>query len=321
MTAGTPPFPIADKRIYVAGHGGMAGSAIVRRLRRQGCVVLTADRGEADLRRQDQTERLLERLRPDIVILAAARVGGIMANNSFPVDFLEDNLAIQTNVISTSHRIGVDRLLFLGSTCIYPRDTAQPMREEALLTGSLEPTNEWYAIAKIAGLKLVQAYNRQYGRNYISVMPTNLYGPGDNYHHEHSHVVAALIRRFHEAKLSGDGEVVVWGTGKPKREFLYVEDFADACYFLLNHYNESDPINIGVGADVSIADFAALVAEAVGFTGRIIYDPSKPDGTMRKLVDVSKLTRLGWIAQTPLREGLRLAYQHFLAEGAQRREV
>ncbi len=315
------PFALHDRRVFVAGHTGMAGSAIARRLAREGCHILTARRADADLRRQDETERLIEGLRPDVVILAAARVGGIKANNNYPVDFLEDNLAIQTNIMSASHRFGVDRLLFLGSTCIYPRDAAQPMREDALLTGPLEPTNEWYAIAKIAGVKLAQAYRRQYGRHYISVMPTNLYGPGDNYHPEHSHVVAALIRRFHEAKHAASPSVAVWGSGMPRREFLYVEDFADACVYLLKGYDGEGLVNIGVGDDVTIADFARQVAETVGYAGRIEYDASKPDGTPRKLVDVSRLASLGWRARTSLKDGLALAYQAFLAEGTDRREV
>jgi GDP-L-fucose synthase len=314
-------FSLNERRVYVAGHNGMAGAAIMRRLAGEGCALLTADRRAVDLRRQEETERLLERLRPDVVVLAAARVGGIKANNDFPVDFLADNLAIQTNVLTACHRVGVDRLLFLGSTCIYPRDAPQPMREESLLTGPLEPSNQWYAIAKIAGLKLAQAYRRQYARHYISVMPTNLYGPGDNYHSEHSHVVAALIRRFHEAKQAGDAAVTVWGTGTPRREFLYAGDFADACVFLLKAYDGEEPVNIGVGEDVSIAELARLVADTVAYGGRIVYDPSKLDGTPRKLVDISRLSALGWRARTPLRAGLALAYQHFLAEGANRREV
>jgi GDP-L-fucose synthase len=314
-------FSLNDRRVFVAGHSGMAGAAIMRRLEREGCTLLTADRRAVDLRRQEETERLLERLRPEVVALAAARVGGIKANHDFPVDFLADNLAIQTNVLTACHRVGVDRLLFLGSTCIYPRDAPQPMREDSLLTGPLEPSNQWYAIAKIAGFKLAQAYRRQYARHYISVMPTNLYGPGDNYHPEHSHVVAALIRRFHEAKQAGDAAVTVWGTGTPRREFLYAEDFADACVFLLKTYDGEEPVNIGVGEDVSIAELARLVAEIVGYGGRIVYDASKLDGTPRKLVDISRLSALGWRARTPLRAGLALAYQHFLAEGAKRREV
>jgi GDP-L-fucose synthase len=315
------PFSLEGRKVFVAGHTGMAGAAIARRLARDGCEVLTAAREVADLRRQQETERLLDRLRPDVVVIAAARVGGIKANNDFPVDFLADNLAIQTNLLTASHLVGVDRLLFLGSTCIYPRDAPQPLREDSLMTGPLEPTNEWYAIAKIAGLKLAQAYRRQYGRRYISVMPTNLYGPGDNYHPDHSHVVAALIRRFHEAKQAKSLSVTVWGTGTPRREFLYVEDFADACVFVLENYDGDQHLNIGLGEDVSIADFARLVAHTVGYEGEIVFDARKPDGTPRKLVDTSRLTALGWRARTSLREGLSLAYRHFLAEDVDRREV
>ncbi len=321
MTEFPTPFSLNGRRVFVAGHRGMAGAAIARRLARVGCITLTAERAAVDLRRQRETERLLEELRPDVVVLAAARVGGIKANSDFPVDFLADNLAIQTNLITACHHVGVDRLLFLGSTCLYPRDAPQPIREESLLTGPLEPSNEWYAIAKIAGLKLVQAYRRQYGRHYISVMPSNLYGPGDNYHLEHGHVVAALIRRFHEARQAGSPAVVVWGTGTPRRVFLYVEDFAEACALLLRDYDGDDPVNIGVGEDVSIAEFARLVAETVGYGGRIVYDAGKPDGTPRKLLDISRMAALGWRARTPLREGLRLAYQHFLTEGVNRQEV
>ena len=321
MSGVSDAFSLDRRRVFVAGHGGMAGAAIVRRLAREGCDILTASRADADLRRQEDTERLIDRLRPDVVVLAAARVGGIKANNDFPVDFLADNLAIQTNVLTASHRGGVDRLLFLGSTCIYPRDAPQPVREAALLTGPLEPTNQWYAIAKIAGLKLAEAYRRQYGRHYISVMPTNLYGPGDNYHPEHSHVVAALIRRFHEAERDGSRSVTVWGTGTPRREFLYVDDFADACVFVLKNYDDDQQLNIGLGEDVSIADFARLVAQTVGYEGEIVFDPTKPDGTPRKLVDISRLAALGWRARTSLRDGLSLAYRHFLAEGVDRRKV
>jgi GDP-L-fucose synthase len=321
MRSDPEPFSLRNRKVFVAGHTGMAGAALVRRLPREGCEVLTATRSAADLRRQEQTERLLDQLRPDIVVIAAARVGGIKANNDFPVDFLADNLAIQTNLLTASHRCGVDRLLFLGSTCIYPREAPQPLREESLLTGPLEATNEWYAIAKIAGLKLAQAYRRQYGRHYISVMPTNLYGQGDNYHPEHSHVVAALIRRFHEAKQAKSASATVWGSGTPRREFLYVDDFADACVFVLKNYDGDQHLNIGLGEDVSIADFARLVAQTVGYEGEIVFDARMPDGTPRKLVDVSRLTALGWRAGTSLREGLSLAYRYFLAEDVNRREV
>ena len=274
-------FDLAGKRVFVAGHTGMAGSAIVRRLRQEPCTVLVADRSELDLTRQDQTERYLSATRPDVVIMAAGRVGGILANDRYPANFLADNLAMALNCIHVSHLVGVQKLLFLGSSCIYPKFAKQPMSEDQLLTGELEPTNEWYAIAKIAGIKLCEAYRRQYGRDFISVMPTNLYGPGDNYHPEHSHVVAALIRRFHEAKIENASTVVVWGTGTPRREFLYVDDFADACVFVLKNYSGSQFINIGCGEDMTIAEFARTVAEVVGFRGEIVYDTSKPDGTPR----------------------------------------
>src|SRR6266700_4091024 len=254
------PFDLAGKRIFVAGHNGMAGSAIVRRLRQEPCEVLVEERRDLDLTRQEPTENYFRSTRPDVVVMAAGRVGGILANNTYPVEFLADNLAMELNCIRASHMAGVQKLLFLGSTCIYPKLAKQPISEDQLLTGKLEPTNQWYAIAKIAGIKLCEAYRRQYGRDFISVMPTNLYGPGDNYHPEHSHVVAALIRRFHEAKLKGESKVIVWGTGTPRREFLYVDDFADACVFVLKNYSDTQFINIGFGEDIPIADLARLVA-------------------------------------------------------------
>jgi GDP-L-fucose synthase len=297
----------------------MAGSAIVRRLRQEPCDVLVVDHRELDLTRQKQTERYLSTVRPDVVIMAAGRVGGILANDSYPVHFLADNLAMALNCIHGSHQIGVRKLLFLGSSCIYPKFAKQPMSEDQLLTGVLEPTNEWYAIAKIAGIKLCQAYRRQHGRDFVSVMPTNLYGPGDNYHPEHSHVVAALIRRFHEANLKGKSKVVVWGSGTPRREFLYVDDFADACVFVLKNYSDAQFINIGVGEDIPIADLALLVAEVIGFRGELVYDTSKPDGTPRKLLDVSRLSSMGWRAKVPLREGLAKAYEDFLTQAIRER--
>ena len=306
---------IKGKRVYVAGHRGMAGSAIVRRLASEGCEVLTATRAELDLTKADDTERWLKNTKPDVVFHAAAKVGGISYNNSYPVDFLAENLAIALNVIRGAYNAGVGKLLFLGSSCIYPKLAPQPMREDMLLTGSLEPTNEWYAIAKIAGLKLVEAYRRQYKADFISVMPTNLYGPGDNYHPEHSHVPAALIRRFHEAKISGASSVVVWGTGTPRREFMSVEDLADACVFVLKNYSADEFINIGTGQDITIGEFAALIADVVGYKGKIALDTSRPDGAPQKLLDVSKLAKLGWRAQTGLREGLALAYADFLKSG------
>jgi GDP-L-fucose synthase len=312
MTSPAHRFDLTGKRIFLAGHKGMAGSAILRRFRQESCDVVTVERRELDLTRQEPTERYLLTTRPDVVIVAAARVGGIEANNTYPLDFLADNLSIELNLIQASHAAGVQKLLFLGSTCVYPKFAKQPMSEDQLLTGPLEPTNQWYAVAKIAGIKLCEAYRQQHGDDFISVMPTNLYGPGDNYHPEHSHVVAALIRRFHEAKLTNSPTVVVWGTGTPRREFLHVDDLADACIFVLRNYSSSEFINIGVGEDLTIAQFAELVANAVGYHGKIVYDPSKPDGTPRKLVDVSRLTGLGWKAKIPLEEGLRNAYADFL---------
>ncbi len=281
--------------------------------------MLVADRRELDLLRQDQTEHYLSTTRPDVVIMAAGRVGGIFANDAYPANFLAENLAMALNCIHSSHRVGVQKLLYLGSTCIYPKFSKQPMSEDQLLTGELEPTNQWYAIAKIAGVKLCEAYHRQYGSNFVSVMPTNLYGPGDNYHPENSHVVAALIRRFHEAKINGASTVVVWGTGAPRREFLYVDDFADACIFVLKNYSGSQFINIGFGADLTIAEFAQTLAEVVGFPGKIVYDTAKPDGAPRKLVDVSRLAAMGWKAKVPLREGLGKAYEDFLATSVRER--
>jgi GDP-L-fucose synthase len=305
-------FNLAGKRVLVAGHTGMAGSAIIRRLRCEPCIVLTVGHSELDFERQDQTERYFCSARPDVVIMAAGRVGGILANSEYPASFLADNLAMALNCIHASHLVGVQKLLFLGSSCIYPRLAEQPMREDQLLTGALEPTNEWYAIAKIAGIKLCEAYRRQYGRDFISVMPTNLYGPGDNYHPQHSHVVAALVRRFHEAKIENASTVSVWGTGTPRREFLYVDDFADACVFVLKNYSKAEFINIGFGEDMAIAEFAHTVAEVVGFRGKIVFDSSKPDGTPRKLLDVKRLSAMGWKAKVSLRDGLALAYADFL---------
>jgi GDP-L-fucose synthase len=308
-------FELSKASVFVAGHRGMVGSALVRRLRSENCSMLTAARHDLDLKRQQDTERFIRSHKPDVVIIAAAKVGGIAANSAFPVDFLDDNLGIAQNVIGASHVAGVRKLLFLGSSCIYPKSAAQPMTEEMLLTGALEPTNEWYAVAKIAGIKLCQAYRRQYGCDFISVMPTNLYGPGDNYHPEHSHVPAALIRRFHEAKLAGTATATVWGTGKARREFLHVDDLADACVFVLKHYSDEGILNIGTGEDITIAEFAAMVAETVGYRGKIVFDTSKPDGTPRKLLDVSKLRALGWQANIDLASGLAATYADFLALG------
>jgi len=311
-------FSLAGKRVYVAGHYGMVGAAVVRRLRAESCTILTIARAELDLTRQAKTEQWIGTARPDAVILAAAKVGGIAFNDSYPVDFLSDNLAIALNVIRASHAAGVKKLVFLGSSCIYPKLAPQPMDEGMLLSGPLEPTNQWYAVAKIAGIKLVEAFRRQYGADFISVMPTNLYGPGDNYHPEHSHVPAALIRRLHEAKIAGAPTVTVWGTGRPRREFLAVDDFADACVFVLKYYSGSKFLNVGTGQDITIREFAQLIADVVGYRGRFVFDTSRPDGAPQKLLNVSQLTRLGWHAKTPLREGIAAAYADFLAGGRQR---
>ena len=309
-------------RAYVAGHRGMVGSAIVRSLEADGAEILTAARSELDLKDQSAVRSFLARQRPDTVIVAAAKVGGIHANNTMPAEFIYENLMIECNLIDSAFRAGVERLLFLGSSCIYPRNAPQPMAEEALLTGMLEPTNEPYAIAKIAGIKLCESYNRQYGTDYRSAMPTNLYGPGDNFHETNSHVLPALLRRFHEAKHAGSEEVVIWGTGTPKREFLHVDDMAAACVFLLNlpkdvYAANTEPmlshINVGTGSDVSIADLARAIARVTGFEGRISFDATKPDGAPRKLLDVSRLTNMGWTACIPLDEGIRQTYNWYLA--------
>jgi GDP-L-fucose synthase len=304
----------AQSKIFVAGHRGLVGSAIVRGLEHRGHNdLLLASRAELDLRDQNSVTNFFTTNRPDYVFLAAAKVGGILANSTHPAEFLYDNLAIQTNVIHASWRAGVRKLVFLGSSCIYPKLAPQPMKEEYLLTGSLEPTNEAYAIAKIAGLKMAAAYRSQYGFNAISLMPTNLYGPGDNFDLQSSHVLPALIRRFHEAKMSGAAEVTLWGTGSPKREFLHVDDLASAACFALEHYEDAAPLNVGVGDDLTIADLAATIARVVGFTGSLRYDSSKPDGTPRKLLDVSRLHALGWKAKIGLEEGIRSTYEWFRA--------
>jgi GDP-L-fucose synthase len=305
-------FDIAGARVFVAGHRGMVGSAIARRLAREDCTVLTAARDALDLRRQADVEAWFARHRPDAVILAAAKVGGIVANSTLPADFLYDNLAIEANVIHAAFTHRVRKLLFLGSSCIYPRDAAQPMAEDALLTGPLEPTNEWYAIAKIAGLKLCEAYRVQHGADFVSAMPANMFGPGDNFHPEHSHVPAALLDRFHHAAASGAQEVVVWGTGAPRREFLYVDDLADAAVFVLKRWSERGFVNIGTGQDVSIADFAGRIASLVGYRGRVRFDPTRPDGVPRKVMDVSRLAALGWRAPTGLDEALARYYRWYL---------
>lgn len=302
-----------NAKIYVAGHRGMVGSAIFRKLQAEGYTNLVIRSSqELDLRNQQAVADFFAAEKPDYVFLAAAKVGGIVANNTYRADFLYENLAIQNNVIHQAYLHGVKKLLFLGSSCIYPKLAPQPLKEEYLLTGLLEPTNEPYAIAKIAGIKLCDAYRDQYGCNFISIMPTNLYGYNDNYHPENSHVLPALIRKFHEAKTSGAASVTVWGTGSPLREFLFADDLADACYFLMQEYNEAGLVNIGTGIDLSIKDLALLIKEVVGFTGDLVFDTSKPDGTPRKLLDVSKLHTLGWKHRIALQEGLALAYQDFL---------
>jgi GDP-L-fucose synthase len=314
------PFELKGRRVFVAGHKGMVGSALVRRLASEGVELLTVGRSEVDLCDQRAVFDWFAKNRPDAVFLAAAKVGGIVANDTLRAEFLYDNLIIAANVIHAAHLNGAEKLLFLGSSCIYPRLAAQPLREDSMLTGPLEPTNEPYAIAKIAGIKMVEAYRRQYGADFISVMPTNLFGPGDNYHPEHSHVVAALIRRFHEAKLSGAESVVVWGTGTPRREFLYVDDLADACVHLIKVYSSGELINIGTGEDITIADFARVVAGVVGYTGTVRFDASRPDGTPRKLLDVSRLASLGWRARISLEDGIELAYRAYLSEHKQAAE-
>ncbi|MBR0689272.1 GDP-L-fucose synthase [Bradyrhizobium manausense] len=301
------------KSVYVAGHRGMVGSAIVRRLARESVNLVTVDRREVDLCNQAAVFDWFARVRPQVIFLAAAKVGGIVANNTLRAEFIYDNIAIASNVIHAAHQNGAEKLMFLGSSCIYPKLAPQPLREDAVLTGPLEPTNEPYAIAKIAGIKMAEAYRSQYGSDFISVMPTNLYGPGDNYHPELSHVVAALIRRFHEAKLAGAKTVAVWGTGTPRREFLYVDDMADACVHLMKTYSGAELINIGTGKDIAIAEFARVVAEIVGYRGEISYDTSRPDGTPRKLLDVSRLDKLGWRATTSLEDGLKRAYEAYQA--------
>ena len=302
-----------DAKIYVAGHRGMVGSAIVRSLEKNGYAnIVKRTSKELDLRRQDEVEKFFAAEKPTHVFLAAAKVGGIMANSEQPADFMYDNMILEMNVIHEAYKNKVKKLMFLGSSCIYPRMAPQPMKESCLLTSSLEQTNEAYALAKISGLKYCEYLNRQHDTDYISVMPTNLYGPNDNYHPEHSHVLPALIRRFHEAKISNKPEVTIWGTGKPLREFLYVDDLADACVYLMNTYSGDETVNLGTGKELTIAELANLVKKVIGYNGRIEYDASKPDGTPRKLLDVSKLNRLGWHYKTELEDGIRLTYNDFL---------
>lgn len=313
-TSGTSLLP-PQARIFVAGHRGLVGSAVARRLTADGHEVITRGRDELDLRDAAQTERLLTDTRPDAVVLAAAKVGGIMANSTYPVQFIEDNLRIQLSVIAGSHAAGVGRLLFLGSSCIYPKLAPQPITEDALLTGPLEPTNEPYALAKIAGIVQVQSYRRQYGASYISAMPTNLYGPGDNFDLATSHVLPALIRRFHEARRDGAPEVVLWGSGTPRREFLHVDDLAAACVLLLDRHDGPEPVNVGCGEDLTIRELAETVREVVGYEGAIGWDTGKPDGTPRKLLDISRLSALGWKPRISLRDGIASVYADWQAAG------
>ena len=314
-------FDLDGARVFVAGHRGMVGAALIRRLATEPVELLTAERAELDLADDAATLAWLQARRPDVVVVAAARVGGILANATFPVDFLADNLRLELALIRAAHAVGVRKLLFLGSSCIYPRDCPQPIREDYLLTGPLEPTNEWYALAKIAGIKLCQAYRRQYGCDFVSAMPTNLYGPGDNFDLAASHVVPALLRRLHEAKLAGTPSVAIWGTGTPRREFLHVDDLADACVFLLRRWSGDAPVNVGCGVDLSIAELARLIAEVVGYRGALVFDPSRPDGTPKKLLDVSRLSSLGWTARIPLRDGLTATYDWFRRNAAHARGV
>jgi GDP-L-fucose synthase len=306
-----PLYRLKGKRVWVAGHRGMVGSALVRRLEKEDCALLTVPREALDLTRQEQVEKWMQTARPQAIFLAAAKVGGIVANDTWPAQFLYDNLAIAANVISSAAATGVEKLLFLGSSCIYPKLAAQPIEESALLTGPLEPTNEWYAIAKIAGLKLCQAYRRQRACDFIAAMPTNLYGPGDNFDLVTSHVIPALMRKAHEAKVRGDREFVIWGSGTPRREFLHVDDAAEALLHLMTHYSGESHVNVGSGSDLTILELAKLIAGVVGFTGRIVTDPSKPDGTPRKLLDSRKLADLGWGPKIGLEEGLASTYQWF----------
>lgn len=305
-------YPLKGRRVFVAGHGGMAGSAIARRLADADCEVLSASRAVLDLRRQADVERWFAAHRPDTVILAAGTVGGILANQSRPGEFIFDNLAIEANVMEAARRFDVAKLLFLGSSCIYPKEAAQPINESALLSGPLEPTNQWYAIAKIAGMKMAEAYRAQYGADFISVMPTNLYGPGDNFALDTAHVLPALMRKAHEAQASERTVLDVWGSGRPRREFLYVEDFADACIFALQRHSGPTFLNVGAGQDISIAELADKIAAVTNFSGRVAFDPSRPDGTPRKLLDVSAMAALGWRATTGLDEGLQRTYAWFL---------
>lgn len=305
-------YDLKGKRIFVAGHRGMVGSAVVRRLATEDCEVITAAREELDLVDQAAVNAWMQEQRPDAIVMAAAKVGGIKANNDFPVDFLYKNLMIETNIAQAAHEVDVERFLFLGSSCIYPKFAPQPIPEDSLLTGALEPTNEWYAIAKIAGIKLMQAYRQQYGRDWISAMPTNLYGPGDNYDLNSSHVLPALLRKFHEAKAAGAASVELWGSGTPLREFMHCDDLADALVFLLKEYSGHSHVNVGSGTEVSIRALAETIARVVGYEAELVFDASKPDGTPRKLMDSTTLHRLGWNQARPLEDGIRQTYAHAL---------
>ncbi|CAN7361273.1 GDP-L-fucose synthase [Rhizobium sp. LjRoot254] len=309
-------YSLSGKRVWVAGHRGMVGSAIMRRLDSEGCEVLVASRQEADLRDQAATMAWIEKAKPDAVFLAAAKVGGILANDTYPADFLYDNLMIEANIINGAFKVGVEKLMFLGSSCIYPKFAAQPITEDAMLTGPLEPTNEWYAIAKIAGIKLADAYRKQHGADFISGMPTNLYGPGDNFDLNSSHVMPALIRKAHEAKLAGAPDITIWGTGTPRREFLHVDDCADACVHLMKNYSAAGHVNIGSGDDITILELTKLVCDAVGFQGEIAHDLTKPDGTPRKLMSADKLRGMGWQPSIELKDGIAAVYKWFLENKA-----
>lgn len=305
-------FIVSGKKVWITGHRGMVGSALVRRFQQENCTILTASRDELDLRNPILVRQWIKEHKPDAVIIAAAKVGGILANDTYPADFIHDNIAISSSIINGSFHEGVNRLMFLGSSCIYPKFAAQPIAESALLTGPLEPTNEWYALAKIAGIKMCQAYRKQHGVDYISAMPTNLYGPGDNYNLHTSHVIPALIRKFHEAKTQSMNEVIVWGSGKPLREFMHVDDLADALFYLMANYSEYEHINVGSGQEISIYDLAVLISDIVGFKGKLTFDQSKPDGTPRKLMDSSRLSNLGWEGKIKIRDGIKNAYEDFV---------
>lgn len=312
-------FPLAGKRVYVAGHRGMVGAACVRALEARGIATITAGRDQVDLVDQAATHRFLDATRPDAVIVAAAKVGGILANDTYPAEFLYENLMIEANLIHAAHRAGVGKLLFLGSSCIYPREAPNPIREEALLTGPLEPTNEWYAIAKIAGIRLCQAYRKQHGADFISAMPCNLYGPNDYFHPDRSHVIPALLQRFHQAARDGAASVTCWGSGAPRREFLHVDDLAEACLFLLERYSDAPHLNVGTGGDITIRELSETIAAVTGFRGEILWDRTKPDGTMLKRMDTTRIQALGWAPRIPFADGLAATYRWFLEQPTLRR--